>query len=129
MSIKRWTLWTAALISGALALASCGTTTVRYGGGSAQPAMKKQGPPPHAPAHGYRHKHGDVNLVFKSDLGVYLVDGHSGHYFSEGSYYRSHKGSWQISAHFEGPWSSVSKSKLPKGLQKQHGKAEKKKKK
>jgi hypothetical protein len=128
MSIERRILWTAALISGALALASCGTTTVRYGG-STQPAMKKQGPPPHAPAHGYRHKHGDVNLVFKSDLGVYLVDGHSGYYFSKNSYYRSHEGSWQISAHFEGPWKNVSKSKLPKGLQKQNGKTEKKKKK
>jgi len=125
-TMKRVLLATTLVIS-AMALTSCGTTTVRYGGVSAQPAMKKQGPPPHAPAHGYRHRHGDVDLVFKSDLGVYLVDGHSGCYFSDGSFYRSRGGSWQISTRVDGPWKDVAESKVPKGLQKQQGKAEKKK--
>jgi len=106
------------------ALTACGgSTTIRYGEGSAQPAMKKQGPPPHAPAHGYRHKHGDVNLVYKSDIGVYIVEGHTGIYFYHESYYRWHDDAWQISAQVNGPWKGTSESKVPKGLQKQHKKA------
>ena len=50
---------------------------------------KGNGPPPHAPAHGYRHKHQHgVELVYSSELGVYVVVGFPNHYFSEGHYFR-----------------------------------------
>ncbi|MEJ2719691.1 MAG: hypothetical protein P8181_00940 [bacterium] len=78
--------------------------------------MVKHGPPPHAPAHGYRHKHENVVLVFQANLGVYAVDGHQGYYYHEGEFYRLHKGKWQTGAHFNGPWKKTSVSKLPKGL-------------
>ncbi|MFQ5585276.1 MAG: hypothetical protein ACE5GF_00390, partial [Thermodesulfobacteriota bacterium] len=43
---------------------------------------KKHGPPPHAPAHGYRHKHRHgVELMFDGGLGVYIAVGLSGIYF------------------------------------------------
>jgi len=78
----------------------------------------KHGPPPHAPAHGYRHKHGKVVLVYETSLALYVIEGHAGHYYCDGRYYRSHRGGWQISAHFEGPWKSVSVSKVPSSLHK-----------
>ena len=77
------------------------------------------GPPPHAPAHGYRAKtHDGVELSFRSDLGVYVVVGYSGYYYGEGIYYRQKDGTWSVSAHFEGPWETYSEEKLPPGLQK-----------
>ncbi len=58
----------------------------------------KPGPPPHAPAHGYRHKrHSGPELVFDSALGVYMVVGHEHHYFHDGHYLRRHDGVWRLS--------------------------------
>ena len=58
-------------------------------GASGPVVLKKAGPPPHAPAHGYRHKHEHgVELVFDSQLGVYVVVGWKDHFFSAGRYYR-----------------------------------------
>ncbi len=35
----------------------------------------KQGPPPHAPAHGYRHKHQHGHdMEYNSDAGAYVQD-------------------------------------------------------
>lgn len=122
-----WTLF----LAGSFTLTSC-SGTVRYKktgppSASTEVVVSKKGPPPHAPAHGYRHKHENVVLVFQADLGVYLVDGHKGYYYHEGEFYRSHKGKWQASAHFNGPWKKVSESKLPKNLNGiQHAKAKKK---
>jgi hypothetical protein len=66
--------------------------------------------------------------VYHSDPGVYVVDGHNGYYFHEGNFYRSHKGKWQKSRRFKGPWKKISESKLPKGLNNdQHAKAKTKK--
>jgi len=84
------------------------------------PAIEKNhpGPPPHAPAHGYRHKHSDgVILVYDSGIGVYLVNGHTSVYFYEGSYYRLHSGVWETSAHIDGKWRNTSHKNLPPGLQ------------
>ena len=89
------------------------------------------GPPPHAPAHGYRHKHPDgVVLVYDSGLGVYAVSGHAGVYFYEGVYYRTHHGVWESTNHFHGNWRKASAKGLPPGLQeKQVAKSGKEKKK
>ena len=118
-------------IAGTLVLTSCSRgvrhKSTGHTGTSVETVEVKKGPPPHAPAHGYRHKHGDVVLAYESDLGIYVVVGHEGYYFHKGDYYRSHKGKWQTSADVKGPWKKISDSKLPNGLNKnQHAKANKK---
>lgn len=108
------------------ALASCNRASVRYSQttvhADAHPG-ERHGPPPHAPAHGYRHRHADgVELVYSSSLGVYLVSGHEGLYFHHDYYYRSVGSSWEMSIHVGGPWKTASVSKVPKGLRKKsHG--------
>ncbi len=89
-----------------------------------QPAhAEKNGPPPWAPAHGYRHKHPDgVELVFKSEIGVYVVVGHPGHYWDGQRYYRGSDGRWHVSVHLQGPWGSVAVDDVPPGLRAKHGK-------
>ncbi len=85
--------------------------------------IHKAGPPPHAPAHGYRHKqHGGVEMVFDSGTGVYVVVGHANHYFHNGYYFRLVGGAWQISATLERGWAAVASKKVPKGLLKKHAK-------
>ena len=78
---------------------------------------KGNGPPPHAPAHGYRHKnqHG-VELVYNSKLGVYVVIGFPNHYFYEGHYFRLGGEDWEISMNIEGPWIVAAQEGLPSGL-------------
>jgi hypothetical protein len=92
---------------------------------------KAPGPPPHAPAHGYRHKHPDgVVLVYDAGLGLYVVNGHADVYFCEGTYYRAHHGAWESTKHFHGNWKKASSKSLPAGLQnKQVAKGGKEKKK
>ena len=104
-----------ALIAICCMLSAC-STTVQYKDTDSVEAAKKHGPPPHAPAHGYRHKHGDMVLVYDSALEVYLIGGRSNYYFHDKHYYRSTSSGWEITAHFEGPWKPISTKKLPKGL-------------
>ncbi len=88
------------------------------------PRAERPGPPPHAPAHGYRQKHhahgGDIELVFDSGLGVYVVVGMPGHYWHDYHYYRSVDGVWQASLSLDGGWSTAPSRKLPPGLAKKH---------
>ncbi len=85
------------------------------------------GPPPQAPAHGYRHKHQHgVEMVFNTGMGVYIVVGYPKHYFYDNSYYRYHDGIWKMSVHIKGPWVIITESDLPPGLKKK-GKSKKKK--
>ncbi|MEE9280741.1 MAG: hypothetical protein V3V67_11255 [Myxococcota bacterium] len=85
--------------------------------------VHEPGPPPRAPAHGYRHKqHGGVELVFDAKIGVYVVIGHSGHYFRDGYYLRLVDGVWQISAALDRGWAVVPSDRIPKGLRGKHGK-------
>ncbi len=85
------------------------------------------GPPPHAPAHGYRHKHQQgVEMVFDVGMGVYIVVGYPKYYFYNNSYYRYHNGIWKMSVYIKGPWVIITESDLPPGLKKK-GKSKKKK--
>jgi hypothetical protein len=96
-------------------LTSCSAVGIRY------PACAKQGygPPPHAPAHGYRHKHRHGGeLVYDSGLGVYVVIDLADHYYYDNHYYRYHQGGWQVSVRMSGPWDWVEVRTLPPGLQK-----------
>lgn len=75
------------------------------------------GPPPHAPAHGYRHKQASgVELVYDSHLEVYVVAGMSKRYWWDGNFYRKRGDQWQLSAALDGPWTGISKTKVPPGL-------------
>ncbi|MDX1648534.1 MAG: hypothetical protein R3263_01650 [Myxococcota bacterium] len=79
------------------------------------------GPPPHAPAHGYRHHHAGHELVFDAHRGVYVVVGVPDLYFRDGRFYRHRGGTWERAAETGGPWSRVSKGALPPGLAKKGG--------
>lgn len=92
-----------------LMLVSCESGTVRRN-------KRGHGPPPHAPAHGYRHKYHGVELVFDSGCGVYVVVGLPSHYYYSGYFYRFHGEGWQVSVEIGGPWKLVSEESLPPGL-------------
>ena len=62
------------------------------------------GPPPHAPAHGYRRNHQGHDLVFDADLGVYAVVGLSSVWFLDGTYFRISGDHWEMSVGLGGPW-------------------------
>ncbi len=82
------------------------------------PRTHRTGPPPHAPAHGYRykHRHDGVPLRYHRDLDVYVVVGHAGHYFDGRRFYRRGYGAWEASPRFRRGWRSVYYADLPYGL-------------
>jgi hypothetical protein len=87
---------------------------------------RRAGPPPHAPAHGYRHKQatrvGEVELVFDAGIGIYVVLGRPGYFFDRGHFYRKLNGVWHVSAHIDAGWAVVSGGGLPRGLVKKAAK-------
>jgi hypothetical protein len=82
----------------------------------------KGGPPPWAPAHGYRHKHQGVELVFDADLDVYVVVGHAGVYFRGDDYYCLRGGEWWVGSRYDGPWAATGLDHVPPGLRKKYAK-------
>jgi hypothetical protein len=87
---------------------------------------KGNGPPPHAPAHGYRAKTRDgIEVVYNSKLGVYEVFGISSYYYSKGFYYRVNDDQWEASTEFHGSWEVVAEYRVPFGLR--YGKETKRK--
>jgi hypothetical protein len=74
------------------------------------------GPPPHAPAHGYRHHHGPVDLRWDAHLGVYVVIGHPHHFFHDGRYYRRNAEQWERCAKWDGKWKRVARADVPGAL-------------
>ena len=88
-------------------------------------SSSKHGPPPHAPAHGYRAKHQNCDLVYDSGLSVYTVVGHRGCYYRDSRYYRRSGSSWQISSSIKGPWRTTTISSVPNGLVAEREKSEK----
>jgi hypothetical protein len=81
------------------------------------PVVTKGGPPPYAPAHGYRAHHRDgVDLVYDSGLGVYTVVGHSGCYYQSNRFYRKHAGRWEMANSTRGPWRVTTTATVPGGL-------------
>jgi hypothetical protein len=111
-----------ALSGAALLLTSCSGGAERPPAPPAGPHVEivETGPPPHAPAHGYRHKHRGVVLVYEASLDVYRVQRHSGVYFYGSYFYRSHDGGWQVSIGVEGPWRPVPDYRLPRKLLDHH---------
>jgi hypothetical protein len=86
------------------------------------PKAHRGGPPPWAPAHGYRHKHQGVELVFDTDLGVYIVVGHPGIYFRGDAYFCLRDGEWRRGPKWDGPWGYAVVDDLPPGLRKKYAK-------
>ena len=83
--------------------------------------VHKSGPPSHAPAHGYRHKHQTgVEIVFNSHLGVYIVAGKTDIYFHDGWFLRIRSGIWEVSASLDGQWKARSSDWVPPGLRSKH---------
>ncbi len=83
---------------------------------------RHNGPPPHAPAHGYRHKHRhqgeNLELVFDSDRGVYIVVGVPDRYYWNGSYLRIDGDQWYASMNLDRGWEPRSDDSLPRGIRK-----------
>jgi hypothetical protein len=133
------------LLCGALCFALAGCvhgSSVTVGRSGSQPSYgsgpgRGHGPPPHAPAYGYRkkqgerhehyQKHGDVELVFDSNRGVYVVVGLPNHFFWDGVYLRVEDGRWFASARLDGDWEPCSNDSLPPGLRKKTAKGRSKK--
>lgn len=107
-----------------LALVLSGCVALATGGHHPRSEARSQpagyGPPPHAPAHGYRHKYErGLVLQFDSGIGVYLVLGHPGIYFYDGFYLRRHTaGHWLSSRHYTGPWKRRAAGDVPPRLEK-----------
>lgn len=103
---------------------ACETTGVGVGVGVnvGGDSGHRGGPPPHAPAHGYRHKHKKHghDLKYDSGLGVYVVVGMSNTYFSGDLYYRFSGDRWEVSSNPSGGWSHSGNHKIPHGLEKKH---------
>ena len=85
------------------------------------PAVHAPGPPPHAPAHGRRHKHQGITLAFDQALDCYLVVGHSNHYWKDGSFFRLGSGGWEISYSWGSSWVSVGDHRVPDRVRHKHG--------
>src|SRR5262249_38902522 len=84
-------------------------------------AQERGGPPPHAPAYGYRRKQQvengpDLELQFDSGLGVYVVVGIPDLYFLDGRYFRFADSGWQISVHHDSGWTIAAQNDVPSGL-------------
>jgi hypothetical protein len=111
-----------AVVAMVCAVSAC-KSRVRYASTGTTVSGKAPGPPPHAPAHGYRHKQANgAVLVYESKLGLYVVSGRNNYYYNNKSYYRSTSSGWQVAVKLDGPWKSVSTKKIPRGLQKNPGK-------
>jgi hypothetical protein len=110
-----------AIIVASVALMGC-SHSVAYQNGEPDVVVASDhepGPPPQAPAHGYRSKRvsDDVVLEYDSDLDVYVVTGYADTYYTAGQYFRIASKVWQWSVDVEGPWKPVEmESDLPHGL-------------
>lgn len=96
---------------------NCTNATLKTPPSVTMKSKKHHGPPPHAPAHGYRARTSDgIEIVYDSKLGVYVVFGISSHYYSDGIYYRVNGDQWESSGKFHGSWKAVAVYEVPYGL-------------
>ena len=116
-----------AVIVAAAGLSAACTRAVVYKESSPRPVIvqERSGPPPHAPAHGYLHKHPEDNvvLVYDTGLDVYIVSGYRDCYYSAGQYFRFVHGSWEWSVSISSGWKIVADyHDVPVSLCAKHGK-------
>jgi hypothetical protein len=114
MALKKVVALLAAWVCTLLLTTSCS----RYGGHTGPVVVPSNGPPAHAPAHGYRNKQvSGVELVFDTGRGVYIVVGVADTYYYDGYFYRLRAGGWEMSLKHDSGWAAVSMASLPRGLQ------------
>lgn len=111
----RQCLWILALSGMALVSSACVHHVHRH-----PTRVVTNAPPPWAPAHGHRHVHHDLTLVFDSELDCYTVGGHRDYFFHHDHYYRWRVDRWERSLRVGGPWSVVTLDRLPPGLRGWH---------
>lgn len=100
-----------------IALTGCvDSAGVRYGDLSRSGSTYKSAPPPHAPAHGYRHKHRTHDMSYDSGLAAYVVVGKNEVYFDDGLYFRYRDGAWQASVNLDNGWYDTNKKVVPNKL-------------
>lgn len=113
------------VLGGVVAFTGIALSGCHYTGHDSGPAPgygRRPGPPPHAPAHGYRHRHpSGFDMIFDSGLGVYTVVGYP-YYFYGGHFYRRHNSVWQRSAKPRGQWRSADHGRVPSKLWKKYDK-------
>jgi hypothetical protein len=81
----------------------------------------RRGPPPHAPAHGYRHQKGPVDLRWDAHLGVYVVIGHPHHFFHDGRYFRRAGNHWERCGSWKkAAWKRIDGAEVPGALAKHY---------
>lgn len=118
-------LLAAAFLTAGVALFGCAKKACVSTSPAPSVALERQGPPPHAPAHGYRHKHPDgIELMYQSHIGVYVVVGRADVYFYQGHFYRLRKNKCEMSLHIDGPWRAGYVEALPKEFRAQMTKKE-----
>jgi len=108
-------------------LSGCNTLGVGIQGPGSEHSKKiyhKPGPPPHAPAHGYRHKHQNGHeLEYDSNAGAYIVLNVPETYFGNNLYIRlSAYGNWMVSTTLEGGWRVAVGNEVPYSLKEYKGK-------
>lgn len=101
-----------------LGFAGSGCTQVIVQEPEPQQVSRGHGPPPHAPAHGYRAKSRQgADLVFDSGLGVYVVVNLPSVYFWGDFYYREGRDRhWERCDRLDGAWVGVVEASVPPGL-------------
>jgi len=78
----------------------------------------RNSPPSHAPAHGYRQHHDDVDMIFDSGIGAYIVLGFDNLFFFNSNYMRFYDGYWHYSARHNGRWHRANDRHVPHKLRK-----------
>lgn len=89
----------------------------RYGAGT----VYHEGPPPHAPAHGYRYQYRNHDLRYDSSLGAYVVIGWQNYFYNDGFYFHYLDGRWLFSARLDSnDWHQARREQLPPNLYRSH---------
>jgi len=91
------------------------SASVRYNDSSPD-RYYRNGPPPHAPAHGYRSKYRDHDMIYDSGIGAYIIVGMPDYYFDNNFYFRFRDGHWQISASLGDRWRDTNRYSVPRKL-------------
>jgi len=76
----------------------------------------REAPPPHAPAHGYRHHYRDVDMVFDNSIGAYIVLGFDDLFFLDGHYMRFYDNRWHTADRYDGRWQPADDRRIPTKL-------------
>ena len=124
-------------ILGLLVFSGCMVTNAGIQGfaGTGVKVNQGHGPPPHAPAHGYRHKYHGHPMTYDTRIGAYMVIDVPETYFCNNLYLRlSTDGRWMVTAQLGNAWRLAVGNEVPEKLKKEkgqskHAKDKKKKKK